>query len=72
MTALSKIENAIAVLSEREQKALLAFLSRRIRSNGRKSKRGLSAASRPPLQGLPADLSVNTRDKVRQLIHAAN
>jgi hypothetical protein len=74
MNALAEIETAVEALTLREQKALMAFLARRLNS-APKTRRGLKAAARPPLEGLPANLSIGTRERVRELIaarHAAN
>jgi hypothetical protein len=71
MSTLVEIRNAAASLPERQQKSLLAFLARHLttsRSAGAKVRRGLKAATRPPLADLPDDLSTYTRNKARSLM----
>jgi hypothetical protein len=76
MSTLAEIEVAVMSLPLHEQKALLHLLATRLERNAPlKKRRGLKAAARPALEGLPADLSVGTRDRVRALVarrHAAN
>lgn len=63
---VAKLEKTVAMLME--QRASAAPPAPR-------KTRKLKALSRPPLQGLPADLSENTRQKVRAMIlsrHAAD
>jgi hypothetical protein len=78
MSTLTEIEAAVERLPARQKEELLAFLAKQL---GRaptaraKTRRGLRAAGRPALQGLPADLSVGTKERVRALIakrHAAS
>jgi hypothetical protein len=78
MSTLSEIEKAVQSLPERQKEELLAFLARQL---GRaptpraRTRRGLKAARRPALEGLPADLSIGTKERARALIaqrHAAS
>jgi hypothetical protein len=78
MSTLTEIEAAVERLPARQKEELLAYLAKQL---GRapaaraKTRRGLRAAGRPALQGLPADLSVGTKERVRALIakrHAAS
>jgi hypothetical protein len=78
MSTLAEIEAAVVTLPSSQQEELFHFLAGRLgraentRSKGR---RGLKAAMRPALEGLPADLSVGTREKVRMIVakrHAAH
>ena len=78
MSTLAEIESAVKRLPARKKEELLAFLEEQL---GRapamraRTRRGLKAAGRPALEGLPADLSTGTKDRVRALIakrHAAN
>ena len=78
MSTLAEIEAAVMALPARDQKALFALLASRLErtpSAPARMRRGLKAASRPALEGLPVDLSVGTRERVRSLVakrHAAN
>ena len=78
MSTLLEIEAAVQRLPARQKKELLDFLAKHL---GRAptarggTRRGLKAAGRPALEGLPADLSAGTKERVRALIakrHAAN
>jgi hypothetical protein len=78
MSTLTEIENAVERLPARQQEKLLAFLAKQL---GRapaalaRTRRGLKAAGRPALEGLPADLSIGTKERVRALFakrHAAS
>jgi hypothetical protein len=71
MSTLAEIRNAAASLPERQQKSLLAFLARRLtrgRTTAAKTRQGLKAASHPPLDALPTDLSTDTRSKIGTLM----
>ena len=77
MSTLTEIENAVERLPARQKEELLTFLARQL---GRglaaraRTRRGLKAAGRPALEGLSADLSIGTKERVRALIakrHAA-
>ena len=78
MSTLAEIEAAVEQLPLPQQEALFAFLADRLRHAGKtrsKARRRLKAAARPALEGLPPDLSVGTRERVRALMvkrHAAN
>jgi hypothetical protein len=78
MSTLAEIEAAVATLPARQQEELFNFLAGRLGRAGKtraKGRRGLKAAERPALEGLPADLSVGTREQVRMLVakrHAAH
>ena len=78
MSTLAEIEAAVEKLSVEQQRRLLFLLTARLhdgRTVRSKARRGLKAATYPALDGLPQDLSVNTKDKVRALVnkrHAAN
>lgn len=77
MTKLAEIEAAVAALPKPQKRKLLAKLAAQLqRPRARaKSRCGLKAASYPAVEGLPSDLSVGTRDRVRALIarqHGAN
>ena len=71
MSTLTEIEAAVERLPARQKEELLAFLAKQL---GRapaaraKTRRGLRAAGRPALQGLPADLSIGTKERVRARI----
>ena len=71
MSALAEIEAAVDKLPLKQQKRLLFLLTVRLR-DGRtarvKTQRGLKAAAYPALDGLPSDLSVGTKGKVRALV----
>jgi hypothetical protein len=77
MKTLHEIEAAVTRLDREEQESLLAFLQARInKSTSAKTPktRPLKAASYPPLEGLPTNLSINTKQQVRDLVkrHAAD
>ena len=73
MSTLPEIEAAVMSLPAQEQKALFRMLASRLeRSVPAKRRRGLKAAARPALEGLPADLSVGTRERVRALVARRN
>ena len=78
MSTLAEIEAAVEQLPTPQQETLLAFLATRLRRVGKsrpKAARGLKAAALPALEGLPSDLSVGTRDRVRASLlkrHASN
>ena len=78
MSTLTEIEDAVERLPTRQKEELLDFLAKQL---GRapaarpRTRRGLKAAGRPALDGLPADLSIGTKERVRALIakrHAAS
>ena len=78
MSTLAEIEAAVGKLPLRQQKRLLSLLTTRLhagRTARLKARRGLKAATYPALEGLPQDLSSNTKDKVHALVnkrHAAD
>lgn len=78
MSTLAELEAAVDQLLPTQQEKLFAFLAGRLGRGGRtcsKARRGLKAATLPALEGLPADLSVGTKERVRALVakrHAAN
>lgn len=78
MNTLAEIEAAVARLPVRQQKALMGFLANRVGCpdrSGAKRVRLLKAAAKPALEGLPANLSIGTRERVKHLVaqrHAAN
>jgi hypothetical protein len=76
MSTLAEIESAVERLPARQKEELLAFLAKQLgRAVRARTRRGLKAAGRPALEGLPADLSTGTKERVRALIakrHAAN
>ena len=78
MSTLTEIENAVERLPARQKEELLAFLAKqlgRAPASRARTRRGLKAAGRPALDGLPADLSIGTKERVRALIaqrHAAS
>ena len=76
MSTLAEIESAVEHLPARQKEKLLAFLAKQLgRAVRVRTRRGLKAAGRPALEGLPADLSAGTKERVRGLIaerHAAN
>jgi hypothetical protein len=68
-----EIEEAAAALSLRGKKTLLRFLASHMEegeASRRNRRRKLKAASRPALEGLPAGLSVGTRERVRALVRS--
>ena len=71
MSTLPEIEAAVERLPARQKEELLDFLAKQL---GRapvaraRTRRGLKAAGRPALEGLPADLSIGTKERVRALI----
>ena len=78
MSTLTEIEAAVERLPARQKEELLAFLAKqlgRVPTTRAKTRRGLRAAGRPALQGLPADFSIGTKERARALIakrHAAS
>ncbi len=78
MSTLTEIENAVERLPARQQEKLLAFLAKQLGRDPAaraRTRRGLKAAGRPALEGLPADLSIGTKERVRALFakrHAAS
>lgn len=76
MSTLAEIEDAVMALPPEEQQVLLDLLSSRLRKHApATSRRGLKAATYPPLTGFPPDLSERTGERVRELLtqrHAAN
>jgi hypothetical protein len=78
MSTLAEIAAAVNQLPVKQQEELFIFLAGRLGRVGRthsKTRRGLKAATLPALEGLPAELSVGTRDRVCALMakrHAAN
>jgi hypothetical protein len=71
MSTLAEIEAAVEMLPARQKQELLVFLANDLR--GAKAPRprkqlGLKAAGRPALDGLPADLSTATKERVRAMI----
>ena len=78
MSTLIEIESAVERLPARQKEELLAFLAKQLGRSpaGRsRTRRGLKAARRPALEGLPADLSISTKERARALIarhHAAS
>ena len=78
MSTLTEIENAVERLPARQKEELLTFLAKQLGRSpvGRtRTRRGLQAAGRPALEGLPADLSIGTKERARALIakrHAAS
>jgi hypothetical protein len=78
MSTLAEIETAVLTLPAREQKALFKFLAGKLEAKTKApgtKRRGLKSAAKPALPGLPADLSMGTRERVRALIasrHGAN
>ena len=74
--SLSEIEDAVMALPAEEQQALLDLLFSRLRQIAPvTTRRPLKAASYPPLQGLPPDLSVRVKETMRELVakrHAAD
>ena len=78
MSTLTEIEAAVKALPQRKKKELLAFLSNELAqapSPRVKRRRGLKAAARPALEGLPPGLSIASKEQVKLLIakrHAAH
>jgi hypothetical protein len=74
--SFAEIEDAVMALPEAEQRALFEMLSGKLREVGSsKGRRGLKAAARPAIKGLPADLSVRVKERMRELMaerHASN
>ena len=72
MSTLAEIESAVEALPPRQQRALFSFLASRLGVNRpvEKHRRGLKAAARPALEGLPSDLSTGTRERVRAMVKA--
>jgi hypothetical protein len=76
VSTLSEIEDAVMALPVEEQQALLELLAGRLRKGvPETSHRPLKAASYPPIKGLPPDLSVRVKERMRELVakrHAAD
>lgn len=75
MNTFSEIEAAVAALPPRKKRELFVFLAgqlERATPSRAKRRQGFKAAARPALEGLPPDLSVGTRDRVRALIGRRN
>lgn len=77
MSTLAEIESAVESLPTHQQEELLSFLANRLGKTAvpGKVRKGLRAADRAPLEGLPPDLSEGTRERVRSMVtarHAAN
>jgi hypothetical protein len=76
MSTLSDIEDAVMALPVEEQQAFLELLSGRLRQSPPvESRRGLKAAAYPAIKGLPPDLSVRVKERMRELVakrHAAD
>ena len=78
MSTFTEIENAVERLPARQKEELMAFLAKqlgRVPVAPTRTRRGLKAAGCPALEGLPADLSIGTKERVRALIakrHAAS
>ena len=78
MSTLTEIEAAVETLPPGQKKELLVFLARQLGRNAQprtRSRRGLKAAKRPAIEGLPANLSSGTKERVRALLaerHAAH
>jgi hypothetical protein len=71
MSTLAEIEAAALTLPAPQQEELFNFLAGRLGRAGNaraKGRRGLKAAALPAREGLPADLSVGTREKIRTLL----
>ena len=71
MSTLAEIEAAVGSLPQRQKKELMAFLAQqlgRVAAPRARPRRGLKAASRAALDGLPSDLSTGTKERVRALI----
>lgn len=66
MSTLTEIEDAVAKLPPTQQEELFAFLAGRLGRRTR-TRRGLKAAAYPALEGLPADLSAGTKNRLRAL-----
>jgi hypothetical protein len=78
MSTLTEIEAAVEHLPARQKEELMTFLAKQLgRTPAARTgtRRGLKAAGRPAIEGLPADLSTGTKERVCALIakrHAAN
>ena len=78
MSTRTEIENAVERLPARQKEELLTFLAKQLGRSPAvrtRTRRGLKADGRPALEGLPADLSVGTKERARALIarhHAAS
>lgn len=76
--SIEELESVVSRLPQRQRRELLAFLANQLERAGMKrarTRRGLKAAGRAPLQGLPADLSTGTKERVRTMVakrHAAH
>lgn len=77
-STLKAIEDAVKTVPPRKKKELFVFLSKELApvpSLRAKRPRGLKAAARPALEGLPPDLSFASKERVGLLIakrHAAH
>ena len=78
MSTLTEIEAAVKALPQRKKKELFDFPSNELvqaPSKHAKRRRGLKAATRPAVEGLPPDLSIASKERVGLLIanrHAAH
>jgi len=76
MSTLGEIEDAVMALPPEEQQALLDLLSARLRQNTPvESGRTWNPNKYPTIKGLPADLSVRVKERMRELVtkrHAAD
>ena len=76
MSTLSEIEDAVMALPVEEQQALLELLSGWLRHCAPvETGRTLNPEKHPPIKGLPADLSVRVKERMRELVaerHAAD
>jgi hypothetical protein len=74
--SLAEIEDAVMALPPDEQQALLVLLSSRLRKDAPlTTRRHLKADKYPPIKGLPSDLSVRVKERMRELMagrHAAS
>jgi hypothetical protein len=71
VSTLAEIETAAVKLPATQQQALFAFLAARLGRAAKKPpkvRRGLKAAACPALDGLPADLSTGTKERVLQMV----
>lgn len=70
MSSLAEIESAVVALPHAEKLELLTFLSNHVapEPDFEGPPRFLDSEQYPPIDGLPADLSVNTREKVREIL----
>ena len=76
MSTLAEIEDAVMALPPEEQQALLDLLSSRLRQSAPvETRRTLKSDKYPPIKGLPPDLSVQVKERMRELVakrHAAD